>query len=305
MLRTLALLLAAALSSALSAQHTHIQMANVHFRYTPSLSVNIAALEGSLLLTPNHEIVSFNDPASFSIAIDSAEIRMSPSQLESLMNDWLLRSPKAQLKNLRISIEGDKLRIRGTMKKGIHFGFDSLADPAITSDNRIRFSIRKIKAVGIPVKGLMDSLGLEMDNLVSQKGLNGMSVDKDSFLIDPQTAFPAPHIRGKLVGVRVAGGVLVITFGSGMPHVAHPPARNYMAMRGGSIQYGRDTMTNADLTMIDTTPADAFDFYLHDYWCQIVAGTIKATPAQGWIIRLPDYAKLPRGACHSDAAAGH
>lgn len=305
MLRTLALLLAVALSSALSAQPTRIQMANVHFRYTPSLSVNIAALEGSLLPAPNHEIVSFNDPASFSIAIDSAEIRMSPSQLESLMNDWLLRSPKAQLKNLRISIEGDKLRIRGTMKKGIHFGFDSLADPGITSDNRIRFSIRKIKAVGIPVKGLMDSLGLEMDNLVSQKGLNGMSVDKDSFLIDPQTAFPAPHIRGKLAGVRVAGGVLVITFGSGIPHVAHPPARNYMAMRGGSIQYGRDTMTNADLIMIDTTPADAFDFYLHDYWCQIVAGTIKATPVQGWIVHTVDYSKLPRGACQSDAAAGH
>src|SRR6185437_12005258 len=218
---------------------------------------------------------------------------------ESLMNDWLLRSPKAQLKNLRIAVEGQRLRIRGTMKKGLHIGFDALADPGITADNRIRFSVRNIKAVGIPVKGLMDALGLEMDSLISQKGLQGMSVDKDSFLIDPQTAFPAPHIRGKLAAVRIANGAVVITFGAGAPHIAHPPARNFMAMHGGRLQYGRDTMANADLTMIDSTPADPFDFYLHDYWCQIVAGTIKATPAQGWIVHVVDSSKLPRNACNS------
>jgi hypothetical protein len=284
---------------------TQIEMANVLFRYSPSLTVQIVRLEGSLLTAPGHQIASFNDANSFEVATDAAEMRMSGDQLSALMNDWLLRSPKAQLKNLRVAIEGQSLHIHGTMKKGIHIGFDSLAEPGITSDNRIRFSIKKVKAVGIPVKGLMDSLGLEMDNLVSQKGLNGMSVDKDSFLIDPRTAFPAPHIRGKLAGVRVAGGVLVITFGSGIPHVAHPPAKNYMAMRGGTLQYGRDTMANADLTMIDTTPADSLDFYLHDYWCQIVAGTIKATPAQGWIVHIVDFAKLPRGACKSGAPDGH
>jgi len=284
---------------------TQIEMANVLFRYSPSFSVQIVRLEGSLLPTPGHQIASFNDASSFEVATDAAEMRMSGDQISALMNDWLLRSPKAQLKNVRVSIEGQSLHIRGTMKKGIHIGFDALADAGITGDNRIRFSVRKVKAVGIPVKGLMDSLGLEMDNLVSQKGLNGMSVDKDSFLIDPRTAFPAPHIRGKLTGVRVAGGALVITFGSGMPHRSHPPARNFMAMRGGSLQYGRDTMANADLTMIDSTPADLFDFYLHDYWCQIVAGTIKATPAEGWVVRVVDYAKLPRGACKTGAADGH
>ena len=296
---------AAALPASNTPAPTHVEMANVLFRYSPSLSVQIVRLEGSLLATPGHQIVSFNDASSFEVATDAAEMRMSGGQISSLMNDWLLRSPKAQLKNVRVSIEGQSLHIRGTMKKGIHIGFDALAEAGITSDNRIRFSVRKVKAVGIPVKGLMDSLGLEMDNLVSQKGLNGMSVDKDSFLIDPRTAFPAPHIRGKLAGVRVAGGVLVITFGSGLPHGSHAPARNYMAMRGGTLQYGRDTMANADLTMIDTTPADPFDFYLRDYWCQIVAGMIKAKPSQGWIVHVVDYAKLPPGVCKSGAPEGH
>jgi len=277
-------------------------MANVHFRYTPTLTVSISGLQGSLITTPSHQVVSFNDPESFSIAIQAAEIRMAPQQISALMNDWLLRSPKAQLHDVRIGIEGQRLRIRGTMKKGLHIEFNALAEPGITSDNRIRFTVQTMKALGIPVKGLLDAFGLEVDNLVSQKGLNGMSVDKDSFLIDPQTAFPAPHIRGKLSAVSIASGNLVITFGSGTPHFPHPPASSFMAIHGGTIQYGRDTMADADLTMIDTTPADAFDFYLHDYWCQIVAGNIKATPAQGWIVHVLDYSKLPRDSCHSPAS---
>lgn len=280
---------------------TRIEMANVHFRYTPALTVNIASLQGSLIPTTGRDLANFNDPASFSIAIDSAQITMSPAQISALMNDWLLRSPKAQLKNVRVSIEGAQLRIRGTMKKGIHLEFNALADPGITADNRIRFAVRSVKAIGIPVKGLMDALGLDMDSLVSQKGLHGMSVDKDSFLIDPQSAFPAPQIRGKLTTVRISGGMLVIAFGGGRPQFPHPPARNFIAMHGGTLRYGRDTMSDADLTMIDSTPADPFDFYLHDYWCQIVAGSIKATPSQGWIVHVLDYAQLPRGACKSRA----
>lgn len=44
-------------------------------------------------------------------------------------------------------------------------------------------------------------------------------------------------------------------------------------------------------------PAEPFEFYLHDYWCQIVAGSIKATPPKGLRITIPDYSKLPRTIC--------
>src|SRR5204863_1041771 len=115
-----------------SAPGLHVEMANVHFRYTPALTVSISGLQGSLLATPGHQVVSFNHPESFSIAIDAAEIRMAPQQISALMNDWLLRSPKAQLQNVRIAIEGQRLRIRGTMKKGLHIDFNALADPGIT-----------------------------------------------------------------------------------------------------------------------------------------------------------------------------
>ena len=274
-----------------------IQMANVLFRYSPSLSVEVVALRGTLIPTAGHEVPSFNDPSSFVVGTDAAEFRMTGGQLSGLMNSWMLRSPKAQLKDVRIEVEGDRLRIRGTMKKGVHVPFNSTASVAVTADNRIRITLEQVHAAKVPVKGLMDALGFTMENLLSQKDIHGLTLDKDSLLIDPQTAFPPPQIRARLTAVRLSGRNLVLTFGQGAPKLSLKGARNYIAMRGGRIEYGREQMFDTDLTMIDSTPTDPFDFYLDKYWCQMVAGTIKLQPDKALRIYVPDYAKLPRSAC--------
>ena len=274
-----------------------IEMANVLFRYSPDLTVFVSRLRGTLTPAQGRSVASFNDPTSFIVVADAAEMRLTTAQLSALMNSWLLRSPKSQLKNLRITAEGNQLRIRGTMKKGLHIAFNSTATVGVSSDNRIRITLQKVKAADLPVKGLMDALDITLDDLISQKGLHGLSIDKDSFLIDPQTAFPPPQIRARITAARLAGQNLVLTFGQGAPALHPYPWKNYMFIQGGNIEYGREEMFNSDLAMIDSTPADPFEFYLGRYWCQIVAGTIKATPQKGLRIYVPDYSKLPKGSC--------
>lgn len=275
-----------------------VEMAHVLFRYSASLSVDVVALRGTLIPTQGHEVPSFNDPSSFVVGTDAAEMRMSAAQLTALMNTWLLRSPQAQIKDVRIEIEDGRLHIRGTMKEGVHVPFEATATPGLAGDHRIRITLEQVHAAKIPMKGLMDALGFSMENLLSQKGLQGLSVEKDSFLIDPQTAFPPPQIRARLTGVHIAGSSLILTFGQGAPKLATKGGKNYMALRGGSIEYGREEMFDSDLTMIDSTPGDPFDFYLEKYWCQMVAGTVKLQPNKALRIYVPDYAKLPRGSCH-------
>jgi hypothetical protein len=53
-------------------------------------------------------------------------------------------------------------------------------------------------------------------------------------------------------------------------------------------------MHDSDIIMIDTTPADPFDFYMKQYMRQFAAATIKATSNMAWRAYLPDYAKLNR-----------
>ncbi|KAA6462918.1 hypothetical protein DYQ86_06150 [Acidobacteria bacterium AB60] len=275
----------------------HVDVANVLFRYSPDLSINVIRLSGSLVPTQGHAVPSFNEPDSFVIATDAAQIRMTTAQLAALMNSWLLSSPRAQIKSVRIATAGNQLVIDGTMKKGIPLPFHAAAALGLTRDNRIRIDLRQVKAAHLPVKGLLDTFGITMEDLVSQKGLKGMSVDGDAFLIDPQTAFPPPQVRGQITGVQVSGAAILLTFGKGLPPSADTHARNYIAIRGGSIRYGREEMDNADLMMIDSTPADPFDFYLRRYWCQMVAGNIRVTPDQALRIRVPDFANLPANSC--------
>ena len=273
-----------------------IEISNVLFRYTDDLSVLIIALKGRLIPTSGHTVADFNQPDSFVIAGDSALVSLSTSQLSSLMNTYVLASPKAQIKNVRIIAEGDHLVIRGTMRKGLRFPFEANAEPSVTQDNRIRFEIKEVKSAKIPVKGLMDSLGLSMSDLISQKGLTGLSVDKNSFLIDPQTALPSPQLRARLSKVQISGQNLLLNFGDSAVKFARTQStRNFIAVKGGTVRYGRDEMHDSDIVMMDTTSADPFDFYLRQYARQIAAGTVKATSDLAWRAYIPDFAKLGPG----------
>lgn len=269
-----------------------MEASNVLFRYSPQLAVLIVRMRGTLIPTEGHNVASFNDPASFTMAIEAAEIRMTTEQLSSLMNAQITKSPKAQVKNVRISVSDNDLLIDGTMKKGLHVDFHAIADVGITQDNRIQITINQIKVAHMSVKGLLDAFGLSMDDLVSQNGLKGMSVDGNSFLIDPQSVFPPPQMQAKLKEARVAKDGLVLKFGSGAPQLTTGEKGNYIALRGGRIEYGRDEMFDSNLTMTDSTPGDPFEFYLGQYWRQMVAGSIKVTADRALRIRVPDYSKI-------------
>ncbi len=270
-----------------------IEISNVLFRYTDDLSVLIVGLKGKLVPTSGHTVADFNDPESFVIAADSALVVLSTTQLSSLMNTYLLASPKAAIKKVQVDAEKGHLVIRGTMKKGLHIPFEATAEASITQDNRIRFEIKQVKSAKIPLKGIMDTLGLSMSDLISQRGLTGLSVDKDSFLIDPQTALPAPQLRARLSKIIINGQNLELSFGEAAAK-SDRTGHNFIAMKGGRVRYGRDEMHDADIVMMDTTPADPFEFYLKQYKRQFAAGTIKATSDMAWRAYLPDYAKLNR-----------
>lgn len=63
------------------------------------------------------------------------------------------------------------------------------------------------------------------------------------------------------------------------------------------MEYGREETLDAAFVKIDSTPAAPLDFYLQQYWRQMVAGVIKPQPDQWLRIFVPDYGKLRAGIC--------
>ena len=68
----------------------------------------------------------------------------------------------------------------------------------------------------------------------------------------------------------------------------------YIWFHQGRIRFGRLTMNDADLQLIDADPADPFDFYSDRYTDQLVAGYSRHTRAGALRTVMPDYGDLAR-----------
>jgi hypothetical protein len=265
---------------------------NVHLRLDDIIVLEIRRLDGALIGRADRPPV-FDDQNSFTLRIDSGELAMSPASLSNLLNNYVLAYRGAPLKDLDISIEEGLLKTKGKLHKGIDLPFTILAEATSTPEGLIRLHPKKVKAAGIPTRGLMHLFGIELDDLIKLKGAPGIRIADDDFLLDPGRLLPAPRIAGRLTGLRIERSRIVQIFGSGTaPRAPTPPdaaARNFMHYHGGTLRFGKLTMSDTDMQLIDADPRDPFDFYPEHYVKQLVAGYSKNTPKGGLKVYMPDY----------------
>ena len=274
---------------------TQVEMVNVNIHLDSQLILHIRRLVGRFLPTRKGQPPTFDDKLSYIIAVDSGEVGVSMAGMTHAMNTYVFGDPDAPLKNLRLSAEGGQLRQEGTLKKGIGIPFEIVATIGATPDGKIRAHPTQMKVEHIPVKGLMKLFGLDMAKLINTRNTKGVSVDDNDMILDPARMLPPPRMRGRITAVRVRGDEIVQIFGNEPPNPAvERPRSNYMAYRGGILRFGKLTMNDADMQLIDADPSDPFDFYPDHYNEQLVAGYSKTTPSGGLRVYMPDYDKISR-----------
>lgn len=127
-----------------------------------------------------------------------------------------------------------------------------------------------------------------------------MAVEDNDIIIAPGQVLPPPEIRGHLSRAEMRAGRLVQTFAPAdgkAPAPLAPPdprARNYIYFSGNDITFGKLTMSDADLQLIDADPKDPFDFFPRRYNAQLVAGYSKNTPQRGLKTYMPDFNDLAK-----------
>ncbi len=270
-----------------------VQMRNVLYHFTDSIAVHIRRLHGELIPTKG-DIPVFDDKQSFTLKIASAEIAMSPASLANVLNTYVFVKSDAPVKGVSIRIEGtDRLRIKGKLHSKGDIAFETEGRLSTTPDGKIRLHAEKVKALHLPVKGLMDLLGIQISDLIKTGKVHGVVAEKDDLLLDPQTLLPPPHIAGSITGVHLEPDNIVQVFGTSEQSMPIPvAATNYMYYRGNALRFGKLTMTDTDMALIDMDPQDPFDFYLDRYKQQLVAGYTKETPTFGLRVFMRDFNKL-------------
>ncbi len=276
-----------------NATGVQVQMRNVMYHFTSNISVHIRRLHGQLLPIKG-DLPVFDDKESFTLQIGSAEIAMTPDSLANVLNSYVFAEHDAPLKDVSIrTANGGRLKIQGKLHKkgGINFEAEGKLSP--TSDGKIRLHTEKMKALHVPVKGIMDLLGVKIADLIKSGKVRGVRAENDDLILDPATFLPPPHISGQVTAVRVEHNNILQVFGSlGVNMPMQVSARNYMAYRGSQLRFGKLTMTDTDMVLIDMDPKDPFDFYLDHYKEQLVAGYTKETPSFGLRVFMRDYNKL-------------
>ena len=278
------------------------QMANVTFHFSETVAVEIKSLNGALVPLGKNEFPVFDDKNSFNLRITTAEIAIDSSNLANLFNSYVFAEPHSPLTDISVSVENGRLKVKGKLHDKGDIAFETDGTLVPTPDGKLRLHSEKIKALHVPVKGLIDLFGIDLGGLIKEGKVPGLAAQGDDLILDLEQILPPPHIEGKVASVRIEGEKIIQMFGNpDVKPVKNIRAGNYMAFKNDRLRFGKLLMNDADLILIDMDPSDPLDFFLDHYKEQLSAGYTKITPDFGLRVFIKDYNKLHPAKAHDRA----
>lgn len=269
------------------------EMRNVDLHLTSDIGLHIRSLRGRFVPNGSRPAPYLDDPRSYSVTVDGGEVAVDLASLNAVMTRALVGH--SNVRSMELSIDADgQLRQKGTLKKGVPVPFDVKASVTPTPDGHLRIHSESVKGFGLPVNPLLKTFGVKLDDLLKVDPGRGVTVDGDDVLLDPASLLPPPAMHGRITAVRIENGSLVQVFGPGGQQALSPPpaSKNYIYWQGGQLSFGKLTMTETDLELVDEDPSDAFDFSVDRWNEQLVAGYSKITPGRGLKAHMPDFNDL-------------
>ena len=231
---------------------------------------------------------SFDDPETFVLRIDKGVIHANIGDVSAFLN---ANAPKdAPLTKISIVPDGEKIKLRGTVHKIIPMPIELDGMLAATSEHLVSFHVTKINVLKIPLKGLLGGFHIELADLVHKTNVPGVRVVDNDIIFDTEKLLPPPHIRGPITSINISGPDLEVIYGAAKnDETKLSKWHNFLKLTGGTLDFGKLTMRDVDLTMIDATQDAWFDLDLVNYQQQLVNGYTRITPEAGLEIYMPNF----------------
>lgn len=155
------------------------------------------------------------------LKINQADIDISEDDLNKQLEAILSLSDEKRIKDIKMSIKsGNKIEANGIIEQKIPLTNKTMKIPfwiegslSTLPKNTIKFEIIKVKIAGIPVKTLMDVLGLELSNLTKFKDKYGrIELSNNSFLLIIDKFTEDAIIDGQIKRVETKDKLLKVIF---------------------------------------------------------------------------------------------
>ena len=277
-------------------QPVEVEMSNVDLHMRDGVTLHVRHLRGRFEPSAQRSVPYLDDTQSYAVNVRSGVVAIDLASLNALMANTLA-GDNSNVDKLKISLDDEgNLRQKGVIDKAVNIPFNVKAGIEATPDGKLRVFTKSVKGFGVSMKPLMKIFHVEMDDLLKVKPGRGVVVRDNDLILDPALLLPAPSMRGTITSARIDGDAIVQTFGDGEVHHLAPPAtsRNYIYWRGGSLAFGKLTMTATDLELVDMDPKDPFDFSVDGWNEQLVAGYSKTTRSRGLKAHMPDFNDLKK-----------
>jgi hypothetical protein len=271
----------------------YVQAQNTSFHVIDGVTLTVKRMNGFMVPRPG-KIASLDDKKSFTLQIVNAETYLSAQNLATLLNTYVLPHAQTSIHDVAVHFEDQTIVVKGSLKKGLDVPFEGKATLSVTPDGDLQLHFTDLKAAGVLKKGLLDALGIKLSSVAQPQHQPSFLIQGDDVIVSVMRLFPPPHISGKLASVRIEGDQFVEVFGQ--PGATFKPvpvaADRFIYFRGGTVAFGKLTMKDVDLELLDKDATKVFDFSLDHYRQQLDAGYYKSLPNLGLVVYVADYTTL-------------
>jgi len=266
---------------------------NLMLRKGPDFRIYVRWLNGEMRRTKTNINPSFDDPESFVLEVQRGIIHANIGDISHYLNTGAVSG--SPLTNISLTGNGNQISVHGTIHKlGIPLPIGLEGTISSSPDGRIQLHVDRLSVLKLPVKGLLGGFHVSIADLMGKTSVAGVEVSQNDIYFDTQKLLPAPHIHGKLTRVRVMNPDIEVMYGDAQNDVARTEQwHNFLALKGGTLDFGKLTMHHVDLIMIDASKDAWFDLDLVNYQAQLVNGYTRMTPQAGLEIFMPDLDELP------------
>ena len=154
------------------------EMRNVYFHLMDGAGAHIETLSGVMVPTGKNEMPVFDDKNSFEVHVVNGKVSISPEALGIIMNNYVFAKDDAPLKDLKVSIKDGRIVIKGKNEAKGDISFQTEGTLEANPDGRLRVHTEKVKALHVPVKGMMGVLGIDLASVVNTTKIDGLDTDK-------------------------------------------------------------------------------------------------------------------------------
>jgi hypothetical protein len=272
---------------------TRIYAHNLMLRKGPDFRIYVRWLSGEMRRTNKNVNPSFDEPESFVLEVQRGIIHANIGDISHYLNTGAVAG--SPLTNISLTGDGNHISVHGTIHKlliPLPVGLDGTISPA--PGGRIHLHVDRLSVLKLPVKGLLGDIHVSIADLMGKTSIAGIEASENDLYFDTQKLLPAPHIHGTLTRVRVMNPDIEVMYGDAQNDAARTEQwHNFLALKGGTLDFGKLTMHNVDLIMIDASKDAWFDLDLVNYQAQVVNGYTRMTPEAGLEIFMPDLDQLP------------